>query len=133
MQRKTFALSVKAVVLDAEGRILVLKRSSSSKANAGKWEFPGGKVEREGLEEALFREVREETGLAIELTSVAGHGQSESPANKIAYLFVEARAVGGAVRLSGEHDEYRWVSRTELRGLDICRQFKRFVEEYSKA
>ena len=45
MINKPFALSVKVVIRDQSGRILLLKRSLSSKGSPGKWEFPGGKAE----------------------------------------------------------------------------------------
>ena len=58
--------SVKAFFLTRTGRILLVKKNDNSSGNAGKYEFPGGKVE--GCEEpisALLREVREEVGNSI--------------------------------------------------------------------
>lgn len=52
-----------AVLVDADGRILVADRPAG-KDMAGLWEFPGGKVEPlESPETALVRELREELGL----------------------------------------------------------------------
>ena len=80
MTRKPFRLSAKVLILDAEGRCLLLRRSRASRANAGKWEFPGGKVDAgESFEEALMREVEEETGLRIGLRRVLGAAQAETP------------------------------------------------------
>jgi len=45
MPYKPFALSAKVIVLDGEGRCLLLKRSMISKGNPGKWDLPGGKVD----------------------------------------------------------------------------------------
>lgn len=56
---------VAAVIVDAEGRLL-LSRRPEGKHLAGLWEFPGGKREaRESPEEALARELREELGIEI--------------------------------------------------------------------
>ena len=53
MARVPFALSVKILVRDDEGRCLLLRRSPSSKNNGGKWDLPGGKVDAgETFEEA---------------------------------------------------------------------------------
>ena len=39
------SLSVKVIVHDRHGNVLLLRRSPASRHNAGKWEFPGGKIE----------------------------------------------------------------------------------------
>lgn len=52
-----------AALIDADGRVLVTQRPVG-KAHAGKWEFPGGKIEAgETPEQAVNRELREELGL----------------------------------------------------------------------
>ena len=91
------------LVGDDQGRCLILKRSMASKGNPGKWDFPGGKVDAgEALDQAARREVLEETGLEIEIGRVLGAAESESPANRIAYLILEGRVLSGEVRLSEE-------------------------------
>ena len=49
-----------------EDKILIIKRSEREHHESGKWEFPGGKLdEGQDLNNALEREVLEETGLFI--------------------------------------------------------------------
>lgn len=128
---KPFALSVKVLVRDEEGLYLLLKRSAGSKANAGRWDMPGGKVDPgEGFEEALKREVLEETGLEVSLDGVAGSAESESPSRRIAYLIMDARVESGDLQLSAEHDEAIWVGRDELAKMDLCPQFIPFASAY---
>jgi 8-oxo-dGTP diphosphatase len=56
-----------AVVQRADGRVLLAKRPRG-KASAGYWEFPGGKFEiAEDARTALARELREETGVELDL------------------------------------------------------------------
>jgi 8-oxo-dGTP diphosphatase len=133
MQQKPFHLSVKAVVLDDQGRCLVIRRSSASKNNAGLWDLPGGKLDPgETVDAALRREVEEETGLQVRLTRVVGSAQSELPERIVAYLILEAVAHGGDVQLSDEHDDFQWLSRLELPTLRYPPQFVEFVDAYSR-
>lgn len=55
-----------AALIDAQGRVLVQCRPPGSDL-AGKWEFPGGKIEEgEDPEAALIRELREELGIEVD-------------------------------------------------------------------
>lgn len=55
-------MAVGAVVLDAPGRVLVVRRGRAP--SAGEWSLPGGRVEAgESLQAAIVREVLEETGV----------------------------------------------------------------------
>lgn len=58
-------LVVAVALIDTDGRVLIAQRPQS-KALAGLWEFPGGKVEPgERPEVALIRELREELGIEV--------------------------------------------------------------------
>lgn len=133
MPGKPLKLSVKIVIRDKEGRCLLLKRSMSSKGNPGKWEFPGGKIDTgERFDEALLREVAEETGLTISLQHIAGTAESELPAVKIVYLILEGRVESGQVHLSSEHDDYAWVDIKELPVMNLAEQFRAFAQTYNR-
>jgi 8-oxo-dGTP diphosphatase len=133
MNSKRFALSVKVVIRRENGDCLLLRRSPASKNNAGKWEFPGGKVDPgECFDEALLREVAEETGLVISLQRVAGAGQSETPVRMIAYLFMDGRLESGTLRLSSEHDAHLWVPRAQLGLQDFAPHFLPFARRYAQ-
>jgi len=128
---KPLFLSMKVMIRDQEGRYLFLKRSMSSKNNKGMWDLPGGKVDSgESFDEALLREVEEESGLTISLERVAGASESDLPDRKVAYLILEGSHASGEVRLSSEHDDYLWADRKQMAGLDCCPQFKDFVARY---
>jgi len=62
---KPFLNVVAAIVMDKYNNILITQRLSGSHLG-GYWEFPGGQIEKgESEEQALIRELQEETGLDI--------------------------------------------------------------------
>ncbi|MCE5199149.1 MAG: NUDIX domain-containing protein [Armatimonadota bacterium] len=125
---KPLALSLKIVIKDHMGRWLVLKRSLSSKNNPGCWDLPGGKMDPgEDFEQAILREVSEETGLVAWVEGPAGTAHSESPSHRIIYLILKGRVEPGEVRLSDEHDEYAWVHPRDLIQMDLVEQFRQLA------
>ncbi len=71
---KPYIISVYAAIRNDKGEFLLLKRSEDSNTNPGKWDLPGGKLEREEiLEEAVVREVWEETEISIVPGEIAGY------------------------------------------------------------
>ena len=53
--KKHYGLTMRSVVKNEEGKILVLRRHPNSKTNPHKWELPGGKIEKgEYFDEALI-------------------------------------------------------------------------------
>lgn len=133
MNEKPFFLSVYALIVDERSCYLVLRRSQASKNNAGQWDFPGGKVDPgEPFDVALVREVVEETGLTVTLEKVLGAAELEMSDRKIAYMFMEARAIAGDVRLSSEHDHFAWMTATELAESDLCPRFVGFARSLNK-
>jgi 8-oxo-dGTP diphosphatase len=130
---KPFRLAVKAVIFDDRRRCLLLRRAAHNHNFVGCWEWPGGKVEPgEEFAAALLREVREEMGLEIELTGLAGATAFEMPAVKVVLLCMEARVVAGEPRLSEEHDDFAWASLPELAKYRLAEQIRDFVLDYAK-
>jgi 8-oxo-dGTP diphosphatase len=131
MSAKPWRLIVKAIVQDDAGKCLLIRRSGSSRSYAGDWDLPGGKADDgERFDEALAREVAEETGLTIALHGVAGAIEYEMPEVRGAALFMEARLVSGDVCLSDEHDKYEWRTREELADTQLAGQLRTFLSAY---
>src|SRR5690606_31678945 len=105
-----FGLAVRALITDDDGKILILKRSSESMTNPDKWELPGGKVDQgESFDQALKREVKEETNLTISLDHVVGVSEQNLTLIRAVHIILSARVKEGELHLSSEHDGYAWV------------------------
>jgi 8-oxo-dGTP diphosphatase len=114
-------LAVSAAII-RDGKVLIVRRARPP-AN-GLFTLPGGGVEAgETLHEAIIREVREETGLAIEPLGLAGHREviARDRDGKVERHFVilpfAARWLGGDVVLNEELAEAHWLAPAALDGL----------------
>jgi 8-oxo-dGTP pyrophosphatase MutT (NUDIX family) len=107
---------VSAVILDAEGRVLLQQRTDN-----GCWGLPGGAVEfGESVLAALHREVMEETGLTIEIGRLVGvyshpdHHQIVTYSDGNVFHFVttcfECRPTGGTLTLGDETSGLAWFA-----------------------
>jgi len=105
------APTVQAWIERDDGKFLALRRAGEPLR--GRWNMPGGFVESgEGGPEAIAREVREETGLEIEVTGVIGifpsaYGEDEDAQSifDVAYL---CRIAGGRFEVSDESEGSDW-------------------------
>ena len=106
-----------AVLEDSQGRLLVCQRPEG-KALAGKWEFPGGKVEPDELApEALRREVFEELGCVVRVGRPLPEVEHHYPEFSIRLMpFLCELEKGEPV--AHEHAELRWLKYADLPMLD---------------
>lgn len=124
-----FYLCVKGVVTDEQGRALLLKRTADTAVDPGLWDLPGGKLDPgELFDDAFRREVREETGLDVEIVGVAGARDWVIPSRRVVYLILRASADSDDVCLSDEHVAFAWVRAEDLSDYAIAPQFLPLLE-----
>ncbi|MCW3843191.1 (deoxy)nucleoside triphosphate pyrophosphohydrolase [Micromonospora yasonensis] len=97
----------------ADGRVLACARSAPPEV-AGRWEFPGGKVEPgEGEIDALVRECAEELDVRVEIGARVGRDVRMAHGRSVLRVYV-ARLLHGDQPKALEHSDLRWLSATEL-------------------
>jgi ADP-ribose pyrophosphatase YjhB (NUDIX family) len=115
--------SVVAAVRDEHGQLLLIHRTDNDL-----WALPGGGHDiGESIADTVVREVREETGIEVEVTGLTGI--YTNPRHVMAYddgevrqqfsICFTARPVGGELRTSTESREVRWVDPADLGQLSM--------------
>jgi 8-oxo-dGTP diphosphatase len=113
---------VGAIIVDRFERpsYVVAARRTTPADLAGRWEFPGGKVEPgETPEAALVREIREELGVAIEVgPELDGPAGGWPISEKYVLRLYLAVVTDGTLHSSADHDELRRLTAGELDEVD---------------
>ncbi len=119
-----------SALIKKKNKYLVIKRSAKS-SFPGTWELPGGKLDSfELLNESLKREVFEETGLLVDTKKpplqISSRIASEITYEGTTFVIVinEASIRSGKIRLSEEHDDFKWVTEKELLRLNLAPQIE---------
>ncbi len=119
----SIVVAVAAAVRNEAGELLLIERSDNHL-----WALPGGAQDiGETVTEACVREVKEETGLDVEITGLSGI--YSDPNHVIAYddgevrqefsICFHAKPIGGTIRTSSESRTVHWVSPEKLDSLNI--------------
>ena len=121
----THLVSVAALVTNDEGKILLVNSPWRG------WEYPGGLIEPgESFETALKREVREESGVEIEITGFVGI--CKNVVRNIVNIDFTARYVSGELTTSEESTEVGWFTFEEAMAMiTFPLTKKRLVNMYS--
>jgi ADP-ribose pyrophosphatase YjhB (NUDIX family) len=119
-----------AVILHRDGRVVLVKRNIEP--GLGLWSLPGGFIEEdENVEQAVIREVEEETGLICRPRSLLNAHSMRSPIyGSILVLCYSADIVDGCLRAGGDAAEAQLFARNDVPEIafDIHR---RFLEMYA--
>ncbi len=114
---------VTAAIMLKDGRVLIAKRKE------GKWEFPGGKVEKgESAEECVKRELKEEMG--IEVKKIKFFVKARDEENGIELRVFLVKFEGNL--MAKEHEEIKWVGMREIFNYDFMNADRKVIKELKK-
>ncbi len=129
-------VTVGALIRDRSGRYLMLRTHKWS----GKWGIPGGKVKRgESSEQALIRELKEETGLTVErirfvmVQDCIDSDEFLRPAHFLLQNYlVEVDGERPDVVLNDEAEAWQWVSPAAALEMELNQPTRILIEEVSR-
>lgn len=109
-----------AIIKNSEGKFLIISRKKKEVGNDNKqlnWAFPGGTIEAgEEKEEALVREVYEETGYKVVSLRLITEGEHQHFPVNVSYFSCSLEEKNQIGKISSEEiREYKWVPPLELK------------------
>ena len=124
------------MICDGEGNVLVQDKKSSSSWHG--WNFPGGHVEKgEYVTPSVVREVKEESGLDVEIKDIIG--TYTDPNIRVAYSDGEVRqeftivyygeALNYDVSLDDESSQFKWLSLDKVLELPLADSQRRRIND----
>lgn len=119
-------------VVFAGGKVLLVRRAKAPREGA--WSLPGGAQKLgETAQEALVREVREETGLEVRptrLLAVVDIIEREGDAVSRHYTVADylAKVEGGDLHAGGDAGDARWFTRDELEEIELTPKAREIIE-----
>jgi 8-oxo-dGTP diphosphatase len=121
-----------AALIHDKGRLLLVKRKNEP--SQGLWSAPGGVVElAEKVEDAVKREVDEETGLRIEVDRILTvlnyiiKDKNDRVRFHYVVIYFLARALGGKPKASTDAEDVRWIPLDEVGSLPAPEVFKGLI------
>jgi 8-oxo-dGTP diphosphatase len=130
-------VEVAACYLEINGKILLLERASG-RLESGRWGVPAGKLEKnETPEHAAVRELFEETGIFLEhpsqIQSLGSLYMRKPEVDYVYHLFKVQLDRVPDVRLSEEHEDYKWATPKDLEEMALMTGAKEALERYRVA
>jgi 8-oxo-dGTP diphosphatase len=133
LQNASPVVGVGAVIWNAAGEIVLIRRGQEPRL--GEWSIPGGRLEwGETVEAALLREVREETGLNVEiagLIDVVDSVTRDAGGTVVRhYVLIDfsVRHVSGELAAGTDAAEACWVALTDLDRYSLWTETRRIIE-----
>jgi len=119
MRLKGRRVLVTAAVIEKEGKFLLAQRGHEDRL-AGKWEFPGGKIEPgETPQDCLSREIREELGIEVQVGDFLCSSRFDYDHVSVEIFAYRCTWVSGELQQNA-HEAHQWVSREDIAAVDLA-------------
>lgn len=134
MKNVIFKITCSGAIIH-NGKILILQRSSDDDIFPNLWELPSGKKEpMEKVEDAVAREVLEETGLSVSVDSILDTfnflvEKPEEIRDFTQLVFAVRPDKNVDVKISSEHQDFRWIDKNELENFNISKETKAAIRK----
>lgn len=132
-------IAAKAVIIDKQNRVLIVRRNINytDGPNAGRWDFPGGRVEAgESFIDGLKREIQEEIKLDVEMVRPLHVGEWMpvvlGKQLHIYGVFTLCKVKNYDVKLDDENDMFEWLPIDKSPKLDLIEPAREFFELMAK-
>ncbi len=130
-------VGIGAVILNKEGKFLLIKRGKDSKNEVGKWGFPGGAMELgESMADTIKREIKEELGISIKPLKTLAPINHRIPNEKQHWVAVPyiSQLTKGTPKILEPHkiSEMGWFSLKEAQKLKLSLVAKEAFEKVKK-
>jgi len=126
-----YQVSLKAILKNEKGEVLVLGGLLGGSLE-GFYDLPGGRIDKNEftvpLPVIMAREIKEEIGdieFSLNETPVAvgrhllkAHISFESEDTHVLYLFFEAQYISGEIKISAEHNSFKWLNLNAIKPED---------------
>jgi len=128
--KKLFSVSVKALIVDDEGKFLMVKE------NNGVWDLPGGRLENgENIVDALKRECLEEIGVEVDVLDkipAAAVSAQHRAGDWFLMLGYTVKPLSLDFKKTPEAEEFAYCSIADLESKDVANQTKVLLSEWTK-
>ncbi len=131
-------VAMKAVIVK-DSKVLILREAATygDGTNHGRYHMPGGRVEAgENFEDALRREIREETGLEVNILYPIYVGEwrpvIRGVPTQIIAMFHVCTPKSDEVTLSTEHDDFQWILPAERNKFDLMSPEDDVIDRYAE-
>ena len=131
-------IATKALIINEKSEILILREASSYEegVRGGRYQLPGGRLNPgEAFLDGLKREVNEETGLKIDIGKPIYVGEwrpiIKGVQNQIVAIYFICKAITTKVKLSNEHDDFKWVLQKDINKFDVVPPEDKLIQEFN--
>lgn len=132
-------IAMKGIIVK-DGKVLILREAATygDGTQVGRYHVPGGRIEiGEKFEDALRREIMEETGLEVDIIMPIYVGEWRPvikgvPNQIVATFFVCKPKITKDVVLSTEHDDYQWIDPAKMADYDLMDPEDEVIAKYEE-